>query len=221
MSGHRTRGKSRAGRLRLVDRFIADRLGTMDREGALFVDVGLGAHPDTTLEWRAASRADVLGVEIDTVRVQTARDAGLDVLEGGFEVVPDCAVVRAINLFRQYAREDVQPAVEGLLRRAPVVLWGSTDKHGETAAFWVQERERRRLVLAYDGPGERFAPRRFFRVLPRDLQAPPRVGHPLWDVLSAWEQAWRPVRGGQDAFAASLRSLPWDRGATWAVVSVS
>lgn len=116
------------------------------------VDLGYGASPVTVLELAARLgrvRPDVrvVGIEIDPERV--ARGAAVadpprvDFVLGGFELpVPGGAgphVVRAFNVLRQYAEEEVPAAWDRMLSRlAPggVLVEGTCDEIGRLAA-WV------------------------------------------------------------------------------------
>ncbi|MCB0084999.1 MAG: hypothetical protein KDE47_28860, partial [Caldilineaceae bacterium] len=82
--GQETRGKTARNRLRRVDNFVMMydpallRRAAGDYAHSLFVDLGYGAEPFTTLESAARFRRlnptlPVLGVEIDAERVATAR----------------------------------------------------------------------------------------------------------------------------------------------------
>jgi hypothetical protein len=131
--GQPTRGKTARNRLRRVDTFLLGydpaliRRQDGDFAGALFVDLGYGAEPFTTLESaarlrRVNPRLPVLGVEIDPERVAAAQpfaDEQTHFRLGGFNlplrVDPDgrpeqVRVIRAFNVLRQYQEAEVAEA---------------------------------------------------------------------------------------------------------------
>lgn len=149
-----TRGTTNPNRLRRCDRWIAGpqawRLRRSPRPPVV-VDLGYGASPVTALELHdrlQAVREDVrvVGIEIEPDRVAAARPLereGLSFRLGGFEVPLDGGarptVVRAFNVLRQYAEDEV-PAAWALVqeRLAPdgLLVDGTCDEIGRRAA-WV------------------------------------------------------------------------------------
>lgn len=131
--------------------------GPGPQEPPVVVDLGYGASPVTVLELAARLRAvrpDVrlVGVEIDPERVargETVADPPrVSFVLGGFEVplppgVGDAPlVVRAFNVLRQYAEEEVPGAWDRVVSRlAPggVLVEGTCDEIGRLAA-WVDVR---------------------------------------------------------------------------------
>ena len=158
--GEITRGTTNPGRLRRVDRWIAQALAAVlhGTTSPLIVDLGFGASPVTTLELyrqvrAVAPRAEVAGLEIDPERVAAARrhlaalraagDAlpGLSFRVGGFELpAPRSPVlVRAFNVLRQYQEEQAWAAWSRLragLAPGGVLVEGTCDEAGRRAA-WV------------------------------------------------------------------------------------
>jgi hypothetical protein len=158
--GEITRGTTNPGRLRRVDRWIAQALAAVLRGTAapLIVDLGFGASPVTTLELyrrvrAVAPGAEVAGLEIDPERVaaacrhlaalRAAGDAlpGLSFRVGGFELpAPRPPVlVRAFNVLRQYPEEQAWAAWSRLragLAPGGVLVEGTCDEAGRRAA-WV------------------------------------------------------------------------------------
>ncbi|MFJ6652843.1 methyltransferase domain-containing protein [Microbacterium sp. NPDC091313] len=157
--GQVTRGTTGTNRLRRVDRWIARHPALRRADAPLVADLGFGASAVTTLELAARlsrARADVsvVGVEIDPERVARARAqaarapeelrARVDFVRGGFELpLPGGrrpAVVRAMNVLRQYDEPDVAPAWQRLAERlAPggVLVEGTCDELGRIAT-WVE-----------------------------------------------------------------------------------
>lgn len=147
--GRITRGTTNVNRLRRVDRWIAAQPVLRAAADPLVVDLGYGASATTTLELRdrlAAVRPDVrvVGIEIDPERVRVAAAAARDGVEfrlGGFEVpVPGrVAVIRALNVLRQYAESEVADAWATMCARLQpggLLVEGTCDEIGRVAS-WV------------------------------------------------------------------------------------
>ncbi len=136
--GQVTRGKTAPNRLRNVDHFLASydpslisRSDDLYRQ-AMYVDLGYGAEPTTTLESAARLRlvnADlkVLGVEIEPERVQRGQpfvDESTFFRLGGFNMplqktsdgeLETVRLVRAFNVLRQYDESEVKPAYDRIM----------------------------------------------------------------------------------------------------------
>ncbi|MGB3911572.1 MAG: class I SAM-dependent methyltransferase [Pseudolysinimonas sp.] len=149
--GRITRGTTNVNRLRRVDRWIAAQPVIRTADDPLVVDLGYGASATTTLELRdrlAAARPDVkvVGIEIDPQRVRAANAATRDGVEfrlGGFEVpLPGnraAAVIRALNVLRQYDETEVADAwatMCGRLQPGGLLVEGTCDEIGRIAS-WV------------------------------------------------------------------------------------
>ncbi|RZS87613.1 hypothetical protein EV189_3047 [Motilibacter rhizosphaerae] len=162
--GTPTRGTTAPNRLRRVDRWLVATHGRLLRTCAdpLVVDLGYGETGVTPLElWTRvrAVRPDarVVGVEIDPARVAAAAPLarpGLEFVRGGFElpVAGDPVVVRALNVLRQYAEDEVPAAWQRLLDRlAPegIVVEGTCDELGRLGGWVTLDRTGpRTLTLA-------------------------------------------------------------------------
>ncbi|MFB8145437.1 class I SAM-dependent methyltransferase [Microbacterium sp. NPDC056003] len=161
--GQITRGTTGTNRLRRVDRWIARHSALRRAADPLVVDLGYGASGVTAFEhWARLSAArpdvEVLGLEIDPTRVTRARaqlqrvragatpfaaHAHVSFARGGFEVPVAGsrrpAIIRAMNVLRQYDEADV-PAAWGSMtsRLAPggVLVEGTCDEIGRIAT-WV------------------------------------------------------------------------------------
>jgi hypothetical protein len=130
--GQPTRGKTASNRLRRVDNFILlyepSLLTRTDNlfADSLFIDLGYGFDPRTTLESAARFRKlnpnlRILGVEIDKERVEAARpfeDAITYFRLGGFNLPlqagESARLIRAFNVLRQYDEADFLAAYERL-----------------------------------------------------------------------------------------------------------
>src|SRR5512147_347630 len=130
--GQSTRGKTAANRLRRVDNFLLLYEPSLLTPGsdpfarALFVDLGYGFDPRTTLESASRFRRlnpdlPILGVEIDKERVDAAlpyADEKTFFRLGGFNLPlkegETVRLIRAFNVLRQYEEKDFAPAYERL-----------------------------------------------------------------------------------------------------------
>ncbi|HEY4226102.1 MAG TPA: class I SAM-dependent methyltransferase [Pseudolysinimonas sp.] len=156
--GRITRGTTGVNRLRRIDRWIATLPVLRSTDDPLVVDLGYGASATTTLELRdrlAAVRPDVqvVGVEIDPERVRIASAAARDGVTfrlGGFETPTQAgrrpAVIRALNVLRQYDESEVADAwatMTGRLQPSGVLVEGTCNEVGRVAS-WV--------ALGVEGP---------------------------------------------------------------------
>src|SRR5687767_6891116 len=130
--GQPTRGKTASNRLRRVDNFLLlyepSLLTRTDGLFAksLFIDLGYGFDPRTTLESAARFRRlnpdlGILGVEIEKERVEAAlpyADEKTFFRLGGFNLPLEegeyVRLIRAFNVLRQYEEKDFVPAYEKL-----------------------------------------------------------------------------------------------------------
>lgn len=161
--GQVTRGTTGTNRLRRVDRWIARHPALRAAADPLVVDLGYGASAVTALELHARlarTRPDVevLGLEIEPARVARAReqvalvraggspfaaDARVSFALGGFEVpTPGSrrpAVIRAMNVLRQYREDEVGGAwarMCGRLAPGGLLVEGTCDEIGRIVT-WV------------------------------------------------------------------------------------
>ncbi|WEK60557.1 MAG: class I SAM-dependent methyltransferase [Candidatus Microbacterium colombiense] len=164
--GRPTRGTTGTNRLRRNDRWIAASRAFLRAADPLVVDLGYGASGVTAFELatrlqRIRPDAEVRGLEIDPARVATANAQLIDVragrtpfpadlrvsfARGGFEVpLTDArrpAVIRAMNVLRQYDEADVAGAWRTVAARlAPdgLLVEGTCDEIGRVAS-WVDVR---------------------------------------------------------------------------------
>jgi hypothetical protein len=172
------------------------------------VDLGYGAAPWTAVELLERLRAvrpdvRVYGVEIDPGRVAAARTyerEGLAFIRGGFEIpLPareagsGAALIRAANVLRQYAEDEVAPAWARLCARlAPdgLLIEGTCDEIGRRHV-WV--------ALGSEGPRTvTFAARLATLATPSDLaERLPKAlihrnvpGEPVHAFLRDFDRAW-------------------------------
>ena len=159
--GQITRGTTGTNRLRRVDRWIARHPALRRAAEPLVVDLGFGSSAVTVLELyarlvRARPDIEVVGLEIDPGRVARARlqlaevasgattfsaDSRVTFSLGGFEVPTprEPAVIRAMNVLRQYDEADVRDAWRRMSARlAPdgLLVEGTCDELGRICT-WV------------------------------------------------------------------------------------
>ncbi|MGP3534816.1 class I SAM-dependent methyltransferase [Microbacterium sp. RD1] len=159
VEGQVTRGTTGTNRLRRVDRWIARHPALRRADDPLVVDLGFGASAVTTLELYARlapARPDVevRGIEIDADRVARARAQlalapprtreRVTFVRGGFEVpLPPGrrpAVIRAMNVLRQYDEAEVATAWQRMAARLSpdgVLVEGTCDERGRIVT-WVE-----------------------------------------------------------------------------------
>ncbi|KOT99103.1 methylase [Streptomyces sp. NRRL F-5755] len=205
--GNVTRGTTNPNRLRRMDRWIAATHAAALRRGPapVAVDLGYGAAPWTAVELLArlrTVRADVqvVGIEIDPERVAAAAPyacPGLVFAHGGFEVpLPGGrppVLIRAANVLRQYAEDEVAAVWERLCARlAPdgLLVEGTCDEIGRRHV-WV--------ALGPEGPRTvTFAARLSVLETPSDLaERLPKAlihrnvpGQPVHAFLRDFDRAW-------------------------------
>ncbi|MFC7789055.1 class I SAM-dependent methyltransferase [Microbacterium sp. MAHUQ-60] len=161
--GQPTRGTTGTNRLRRNDRWIAASDAFRRADDPLVIDLGYGASGVTAFELaqrlrRARADAEVIGLELDPARVVKAReqldevragsttfasDLPVSFARGGFEVpLPENrrpAVIRAMNVLRQYDEADVADTWKRVASRlAPggMLVEGTCNEIGRVAS-WV------------------------------------------------------------------------------------
>jgi len=219
--GQVTRGKTVQNRLRRVDLFLARydpallRREDGDFAGSLFVDLGYGAEPFTTLETADRLRRlnpclRVLGVEIDPARVAAAAPYADELTGfrlGGFNLPlrsdatgqPErVRAVRAFNVLRQYTEAEVAGAYAELARHVlpgALLVEGTSDPFGR---IWVANVLRRNATHAeWQAEALVFStnfragcdPALFQPVLPKNLIHRMLPGEPIYDLMETWKRA--------------------------------
>jgi hypothetical protein len=214
--GRVTRGKTAPNRLRKTDTFLAVAYPEFVRHlPGMYVDLGYGAYPITSLETLARLRQlnpalRVVGVEIDPDRVAAAEPfahPGLEFRVGGFNlplnVGERVSVIRAFNVLRQYAEAEVEAALTALnaaLTPGGLILEGTCDPLGRLVTFNLCQRApdsgaliRLGLVLA-PSLHAAFLPRQFQAVLPKNFIHHAAPGGAVDRFFAAWHAAWQQSR---------------------------
>lgn len=216
--GQATRGTTGTNRLRRNDRWIAASEAFRTSADPLVIDLGYGASGVTAFELaqrlrRKRADAEVIGLELDPERVATAReqlaevragrtpfpaDLPVSFARGGFEVpLPGGrrpAVIRAMNVLRQYDEADVADAwrrVAARLAPGGMLFEGTCDEIGRIAS-WVD--------VAPDGLPVRFTislrlddlerPGIVAERLPKALIHRNVPGERVHELLTALDQEW-------------------------------
>lgn len=237
--GQETRGKTVRNRLRRVDNFVClyepallqRAMGAFAH--ALFVDLGYGAEPFTTLESAARFRRfnpalPVLGVEIDAERVITAQpfaDAQTHFRWGGFNLPlqsGECVrLIRAFNVLRQYEADAVVEAYAMLahyLLPGGLLIEGTSDPFGR---IWVAHVLRKldagpalhhEALVFSTNFRTGFDPAEFQTILPKDLIHQVLPGRRIYQFFADWKRAtWQSAAqrtwGLRAWFAGSARRL--------------
>jgi hypothetical protein len=198
-----TRGTTNPNRLRRVDNFIAYRCGELLAAAAkpLVIDLGYGATPVTAVELRSrlatAVRADVavVGLEIDPVRVEAATPyadpPNLIFRRGGFELAGlRPVVVRAFNVLRQYAEEEVAAAWRQMTATGALLVEGTCDELGRIATWAVIEDGRPLTLTLSARLSDLDHPATFAERLPKALIHHNVAGEPIHELLRALGRAW-------------------------------
>ena len=232
-----TRGKTAPNRLRPTDTFLALCHAEFVRTlPGLYVDLGYGETPQTTIESAARLRRlnpdlQFLGVEIEPARVADAQYAAGPQMEfrlGGFNLPlvggERAGIIRAMNVLRQYPESEYRPSIDILghyLCEDGLLLEGTSDPPGRWMAFNIYRR--RQAELAYDGLTffvrlrRPFSPRELQAVLPKNLIHHADQGSPLDHFFGDWETCWRRAfrRAPEDprhCFLLAARDLAADFG---------
>jgi len=209
--GDITRGTTNPNRLRRIDRWMLHAVCPIIRKAQdpVVVDLGYGATPITTQEmfyrFRKHVRPDVevVGIEIDPIRVKQASEIaepGLEFGYGGFEVpLPNSRqpiAIRAFNVLRQYDESEVTKSWQLMTSRlAPqgYLVEGTCDEIGRRSS-WVSLRSQESVpetftislhVGSLDLPSE-IAPR-----LPKALIHRNVPGEKIYDFLQEFDRAWQ------------------------------
>jgi hypothetical protein len=218
-----TRGTTNPNRLRRVDNFIAYRYGDLLARAAvpLVVDLGYGATPVTAVELRArlaaAVRADVavVGLEIDPVRVAAAQQAAtpplLEFRRGGFELAGlRPVIVRAFNVLRQYAEDDVAGAWRTMTSTGAFLVEGTCDELGRIATWACVTGDGPQTLTLSARLSDLDHPATFAERLPKALIQHNVPGHPVYELIAALGRAWDASAGPfgpRQRWVAAVRRL--------------
>ena len=233
--GQVTRGTTGTNRLRRIDRYIATLPIVRSTADPLIVDLGYGASATTSLELqqrlaRTRPTVEVIGIEIDPERVRVASLSarpGVSFVVGGFEIpLPDNrrpAVIRALNVLRQYGEGDVVPNWHRMVARLQSggsLIEGTCNEVGRVAS-WVN--------VGVDGPttltvslrlADLEKPSVLAERLPKILIHRNIPGERIHEFLLALDQQWSynaalATYGPSQRFIATASAM---RAAGWPVI---
>lgn len=213
-AGHTTRGKTARNRLRRTDTWVARDGLLRNAKAPLYVDLGYGAEPSTTIETLhrlqgLTTELRVVGVEIDRERVDAAEPEAipgtLEFRHGGFDLPlardERALVIRAMNVLRQYEEQDHAPAIERMgrsLAEGGMLLEGTSTPTGRLLTANVYHKHGGRLV--HDGLmlapnlAREWRPLELRSVLPKNLIHHCEVGSPLEAFFERWQDAYAEAR---------------------------
>src|SRR5512147_859852 len=210
-----TRGKTASNRLRRVDNFLLlyepsllTRTNSLFAR-ALFVDLGYGFDPRTTLESASRFRSvnpdlPILGVEIEKDRVEAAlpyADEKTFFRLGGFNLPlkegEHVRLIRAFNVLRQYEEKDFAPAYERLAQYVlpgGLMMEGTSTPYGQVwcanVARTTNDRRWTMEALVFSTNFRLgFEITDFQAVLPKNYIHHVVAGEPIHDFFEAWKQS--------------------------------
>jgi hypothetical protein len=201
-----TRGTTAPNRLRRVDRWLVGTQAARLRHAAdpLVVDLGYGASPVTSVELyerlrRVRPDVRVVGVDIDPERVAAAagaaRPPGLTFVRGGFELAGlRPAVVRAMNVLRQYEESSVAGAwsamLAGLAPAGGLLVEGTCDEIGRRCCWFAAEPGRRVTLTLSAHLASLARPSELAARLPKALLARNTPGERVHELFAALDAHW-------------------------------
>jgi hypothetical protein len=210
-----TRGTTNPNRLRRIDRWIA---GTpwiaralRDAAEPVVIDLGYGATPVTTVELAARLRplrpdARVVGLEIDPDRVAAGKlvadPPALEFRRGGFELAglaagvrdfPGPALVRALNVLRQYTEPEAWKAWDELCSRLSpdgLLVEGTCDEIGRRCCWVTLDRGGPRTLTLACLPADIERPSDLAERLPKTLIHRNVPGEKVHAMLAELDACW-------------------------------
>ncbi|MEV5541124.1 class I SAM-dependent methyltransferase [Saccharopolyspora shandongensis] len=213
--GMPTRGTTNPNRLRRIDRWITGTQWVADalRNAAepVVIDLGYGATPVTTVELAARLRplrpdARVVGLEIDPDRVAAGKlvadPPALEFRRGGFELAglaagvrdfPGPALVRALNVLRQYTEPEAWKAWDELCSRlAPdgLLVEGTCDEIGRRCCWVTLDRGGPRTLTLACLPADIERPSDLAERLPKTLIHRNVPGEKVHAMLAELDACW-------------------------------
>lgn len=211
--GQQTKGLTCENRLRQIDTFICIQYnGLIQRKDAIFVDVGFGKYPTTTLETHRRLKAlnsviKTIGTEINTERYLYAKNyeqANAEFRLGGFNLPlhrdEKASIIRCYNVLRQYPEDEFLAAIENMGRylvNGGIIIEGTSDQFGRLISFNLFEKLDNRICnlgLVF-GTNFRspFYPRDFQSVLPRNLIQRMITGEWIYQFFDDWNSSFYKV----------------------------
>jgi len=208
--GQKTRGLTCENRLRQTDVFICMELdGLIRRKDAIFIDIGFGRYPTTTIEtYRRLAvinpSVKVIGVEIDTERLLDAKKYERPNVEfrlGGFNLPfqknESATLIRCYNVLRQYPEGEFAPSIEAMghyLIDGGVIVEGTSDQFGRLVSFnlFIKDKGKivRRSLVFGTNFNFYFYPRDFQSVLPKNFIHHVFHGEWIYQFFEDWTSSF-------------------------------
>lgn len=211
------KSRTRQGRLAALDIYLSEREPI--RASDVFIDLGFGERPVTTLETaNALPFGTVIGMEADqrfALAAASSERKGVRFIHGDFSalpLLPRARVVRVMNVLRSHREEEVA-GIHALLLNALVdgglLVEGSADPDGSLLCAHLIRRRGdvgvREGLLFFTSFAHGFAPIQFRDWLPRDLRRGVRPETWIASVFERWTSAWQAVRS-DDPRGSFIRS---------------
>lgn len=208
--GQKTKGLTCENRLRQTDIFICmEYEWLIKKEDAIFVDLGFGRYPTTTIEtYKRLSIINpnirVIGVEIDTERLLEAKryeQPNVEFKLGGFNLPLKkdefATIIRCYNVLRQYPEGDFKPSIKTLCHYITddgIIIEGTSDQYGRLTAFNIFGRSGDDIVkhgLAFGTNfNSAFYPRDFQSVLPKNYIQHITPGEWIYQFFDDWTASY-------------------------------
>ncbi|MBN2443139.1 MAG: hypothetical protein JXJ04_17395 [Spirochaetales bacterium] len=183
---------------------------------AMFVDLGFGKFPATTLQTaeylrRINPELLVLGVEIDKTLVLEAEKYSDDLTQfryGGFNLplkhlknipIENVRIIRAFNVLRQYNEDEVYDAFMTLghyLLPGGLIIEGTSDPYGRVWAANILRKNKsdhlikEALVFSTNFKGG-FEPRHFQPILPKNYIHHMVPGEEIYTFIEDWKKEYK------------------------------
>jgi hypothetical protein len=218
VEGRVTRGTTGTNRLRRIDRWIATLPVLRHAKDPLVVDLGYGASATTTLELherlsKVRSDVEVVGIEIDPARVKLAAASskpGVSFRLGGFEIPGrEPAIVRALNVLRQYDESEVRENWERMTQRLQpdgVLVEGTCNELGRVCSLVAVTREGPQSLTVSLRLADLEKPSIVAERLPKVLIHRNVAGEPVHEFVEALDRHWQ-YNAALGAFGPSQRWL--------------
>lgn len=226
MRDNAARGRTEAGRLRLVDAFVAGLYAEeVDRiEDFLALDIGFGESPETSFELEAmlcelGFDAYVIATDITEHRVRVAKksypESSVDFRLASFADALKAGerpqLIRAMNVLRGYNVEEIDSIHDNLLaslRQGGFLFEGSASPDGKVVVAHVFQQDGPRQLVFLTDKEEGAHPLIFRDYLPRDLRRSFLPGGELHHCFDTWKRGWETQQGSSiHRLRESFRSL--------------
>jgi len=128
--------------------------------------------------------------------------------------IDQIGVLRAMNVLRQYSAEEARHALaDWMSKLSPqgILVEGTSDKHGELAAFFCLGQTHELVLMTTFSRG--FGPWMFRDYLPQIWRRTVKPGTELFEFFEDWDTQFRAQSGEPDPqsrFFSSLQNLEFD-----------